>query len=577
MNSNKIKINTIIWALNLEKAKEISNKFTNSTCDNKNIFSKNFNNFSLNTFVRSPLTIPTSSPSGITDVIIIYISSNKSDEIDEAKKYLDYRTGIPIKILTSEEEYIEEAKYLDCIYMNIDQVTLEGRELILKEAYKFEETLLNCFKKFDIKKNGLISVNELINVSGELGYNLQFDDAETIVDSLAEEKSGNISFNEFKKWWVIGKSDFHTFRRLCKAGITINKLINKSSIHFNNYLKNLKKQSKEISQEEVTQDNNFNIHPKQNFENGCGIFIETITGIDAREVIKLCPDYIKNSPLGFSLKIYLSSTESAIEMVKMLNSIVYPLLHNSPEILGTGIEIHFRSSQNFVIAELVLSGILADLLLGKLSEINLSDLNMNASGTFHIFSEIKIQDLLNSPPFELFNKLMHLKFHLNIKTFNLRKALSTLCTTLENGIEEGILPIIIKDYLMIIKTSLIIKNLSLDIIYDVPNSKDLIVSTIINNLRYSDETNEQARERLLNKENVLEKDLYDFRKKYVEGMGKFQEFRSLIPEEFISLIKSVDLCKLEIEFYVNFPFINCVFKNNVNLPTFNLIKDIFLN
>ena len=574
-------INTIVWAETSELSHEVALKFTNATPNQSNVYSSSFEGLTLNTYTRSPNTLPSSSPSGIANIVIVHLTSNELSVVLEAQKYLDSRKGIPIRVLTSEHPLLEEAQTLGCQYVNFNELTGEGRKNILKEAKKFEETLLNCFCKFDINGNGLISVDELMKVSSELGHDLQADDAKMIADSLDESKShsGNISFQGFKKWWVMGKSDFHSFRRLCKAEMSVNKLVKLTSTHFNNYLHNLSQESKTVSQEELSQNLNFNIHSKQSFENGVGVFFEVCSGNDARDVINSKPENVKNSPFSVSLRVAFASNDDALGVASMLNDLVKPMLSSIPQLeqyMSLGLELSFRNNQKFLIVDVTISGLLLDMVQNNMSEFNFSEMNVNASGTFHVFSALKLDDLLKDSVLDIIQKALHMKFHLNTKTFNLRNALSAVIASLTDSVEQGFIPPQMQGYMIFIKLASVLRNFNFDLAFDALELKNTFIDFMVSKDTRDEETTVDTKNRLFGNECKVAKKFDELREQYSEMKNQVSQMKAMIPEELIPFARSVDLSKLEFEIMVNNQYLHSVFKSTLNFPSLNGIRDDIL-
>lgn len=574
-------INTIVWAETSELAHEVALKFTNAHPNQSNVYTSSFEGVVLNTYTRSPCTLPLSSPSGIANIVIVHLTTNESSAVLEAQKYLDSRKGIPIRVLTSLLPLLEEAQTLDCQYVNVNELTGEGRVNILKEAKKFEETLLNCFCKFDINGNGLISVDELMKVSSELGHDLQADDAKMIADSLDESKShsGNISFQGFKKWWVMGKSDFHSFRRLCKAEMSVNKLVKLTSTHFNNYLHNLSQESKSVTQEELSQNINFNIHSKQSFENGVGVFFEVCSGNDARDVIHSQPENVKNSPLAASFRVAFASNDDALGVASMLNELVKPMLSSIPQLeqfMSLGLDFSFRSNQKFLIVDVTISGLLLDMMQNNMSAFNFSEMNVNASGTFHVFSALKLDDLLKDSVLDVIQKALHMKFHLNTKTFNLRNALSAVIASLTDSVEQGLIPPQMQGYMIFIKLASVLRNFNFDLAFDAVELKNTFVDFMVSKDTREGETTVDTKNRLFGNDCKVAKKFDELREQYSEMKDQVSEMKAMIPEELIPFAKSVDLSKLEFEIMVNNQNLHSVFKSTLSFPSLNAIRDDIL-
>lgn len=61
------------------------------------------------------------------------------------------------------------------------------------------------FASFDTDKSGFIDLNELKNVSKELGRELDQAELEECMKDLDLNKDGKISLSEFTTWWLSGR------------------------------------------------------------------------------------------------------------------------------------------------------------------------------------------------------------------------------------------------------------------------------------------------------------------------------------------------------------------------------------
>lgn len=580
-SSNKFQVNSIVWASSIDKAIEIASRFTNGEEKPNKVFTTSDDECSINTYVRSFNYFGSAAPSGITDLIIFYLPSANSPDFNEAKKYLDSRKGIPIKILTSENALLEEASSLDCKFVSLNALLGEERETILKEAKKFEETLLKCFKKFDINGNGLISVDELIKVSAELEHVLSYDDAKMIVDTLdsSKENGGNISFESFKKWWVQRKTDFMDFRRLCKAEMSINNIIKLTSKHFNDYLTNLKGEGNTLSEQKSSQDININIHSCPEFENGLGIFGELFRGAEAKEIIESKPDKMKDTPLGFSFKIHLSSNEAAEKLAAFLSKEI-PLIESFmikiEPLTSLGLSYYFRAAGSDVLCEVYAQGMIAIIIQDVSSQFlpNLADINISSSITFHFFTTLTLQILLRTTGFEFVKNILQFKFHLISKSVNLRTALLALCDLLEKQIESQTLPSSFKNNIMIIRSLIALRKFDFDLSFDHPDLINKIIDSQASQILRSSTGNNLTFEQA--KKQAIEDDSLDFSYKFAYIKEIIYKFKSITTEEYLPVVNSLDLNKVEFEGFFNHPQASFLLKVNLHLADMNaLVKGIY--
>lgn len=575
-------INALVWAWDLSKAQEIAEKFTKGTSSDQMLFINSSADYTLRTFVRSPNCISTQSPGGIADIIILFLSSNDPVELESAKKYVDTRNTIPIKVLCCESPYLDEAALLECKYVHVSEVTGAESETIIKEAKKFEETLLNCFNKFDINGNGLISIDELIKVSAELNHHLEQDDAQMIANSLDETKSnsGNISFEGFKKWWLMGKRDFQAFRRIIKAEMSVNKLIKLTTKKFNSYLENLKSNVEQISQEEELQGMDLNLHSKQSFDNGLGFFLELCTGSEAKEAIASYPSTIKTSPVGFSVRVSFSDAESANGVCEVLNQIASTLLAEIPILkpyLDMGLQYAFRTSGNCLVLDLSMSGMISDIIVAQSQMLgDLQKIDISSNLTFHLFSALTLDFFLNEVSIiKNIEKFMHLKLHLNTKSFGLRKLWSQVSEQIKanNVSSSGIRKIAFG-----IEALLAMRSFKIDLGFDATEFSNMFLemASYEHYTEFNDSLQE-AKEAVLAGKTCEQKDLNKFKSKLLEFKEQAKSMKEMIPEEFTSILKSVNFEKFEIECFGNMPNTYFLLKTTINIPGLNAVRDDIMN
>merc|ERR1712032_221390 len=183
---SKIEINAIIWSSNIDLAQKYAEAFSQGTKNESGFYTNSTPEYNLNTYIRCPSAPNTATPSSITDIVFVHCED--ADDALLAKNYLESRRGIPMRVCLTTK--LGEFAELECKEVNPTELANE-RTNIIKEALSFEKTLINAFKKFDINGNGLISTDELMTCSKELGHELTQDDAKMITDTLDKEKKGN--------------------------------------------------------------------------------------------------------------------------------------------------------------------------------------------------------------------------------------------------------------------------------------------------------------------------------------------------------------------------------------------------
>lgn len=69
------------------------------------------------------------------------------------------------------------------------------------------------FKSFDKDNSGYIDINELKEVSQELGRPLDAAELEECMKDLDQNKDGKISYEEFSTWWLSGRQGLSGWMR----------------------------------------------------------------------------------------------------------------------------------------------------------------------------------------------------------------------------------------------------------------------------------------------------------------------------------------------------------------------------
>lgn len=444
--NNRLEINIVLWAYELSKAADIAQKFLNSPNtikSNQNCFSLIDDKYEINIYLRSPKALTTSAPKGITSILIIYLSEDclrpakikdlfSNQELSEAKEYFDARKKIPFKILTYESNLslLQSSEDLLSNYftefkkINLTNLTNNSeKSLLLSDAELFESTLLKVFKKFDVDNDDLISYADLINAAKELGQDLASDDAKMIVNSLDIHNPGKIGFESFKKWWVLGRSDFLGFRRACKARLFLDDLLRKAQNGLNSYFANLRNEGKEIIEEELSQVFDVSLHAEKPFEDGIGLFCQFCNGAEALEIIETKFDELEKSEFGFALKFKFESAQAAKNEIgkveKFISEILCALIGDKVTLVFLlGLVLRFKVTENYVVVFYADKKPKADSML--------TDFKALFSGTMHLFTELSFEDLLTIPIEKIIEKLFNAKISVNAKIFDLKQMLKKL-------------------------------------------------------------------------------------------------------------------------------------------------------
>lgn len=78
---------------------------------------------------------------------------------------------------------------------------------------QLSEVINKVFKSFDKDGSGFIDINELSDVSKELGRPLDAAELEECMKDLDLNKDNKISLDEFQKWWLSGRQGLSQWMR----------------------------------------------------------------------------------------------------------------------------------------------------------------------------------------------------------------------------------------------------------------------------------------------------------------------------------------------------------------------------
>ena len=117
-------INIVVWGENREVAAKLAGDFT-ETQESNDSWSGNYQGSIIKVFIRHPDGSISGSPLGVTDILIIHLSSSGSPYIEQAKTYINLRKGIPFKFITSEDDLTDLAKQNDCEFINYSVINNE--------------------------------------------------------------------------------------------------------------------------------------------------------------------------------------------------------------------------------------------------------------------------------------------------------------------------------------------------------------------------------------------------------------------------------------------------------------------
>ena len=104
------------------------------------------------------------------------------------------------------------------------------------------------FKSFDKDNSGFVDINELKEVSKDLGRELDQSELEECMKDLDINKDNKISYDEFKKWWLSGRQGLSPWmRRLLALKLKSTKFFGSISGTLKDVIKETESKEVEIS------------------------------------------------------------------------------------------------------------------------------------------------------------------------------------------------------------------------------------------------------------------------------------------------------------------------------------------
>jgi hypothetical protein len=373
----------------------------------------------------------------------VNISGKDCEFVGEAEKYISQRKGIPFKFVVSGEDMSEWAKEHGAEFIDVAEITSDAnREKIVKSVGELEETLKKAFEGLDLNKNGFITADELVQASSALGHQLNSEEAKLVAQTLSTD--GNISFPKFKSWWVMGRGDFSTFRRLIQVEVSVGGLLKKSSELFNNYLTGL--QSQPTGSDSYT--SRINIGPTEDFESGVGMDVDFCAGKDCEEILNSLPDYFRSSPICYGIELKTNDEAAGAALKQTLEGLLEMFGGAVPQIqmaLSMGVQVNFRNVGSSVFIDLSFSGMIADQFESQLGKFNFEQINFSGIGNASIFSGLKVTDLVKSSLEEIVGKLCLFRIEGHAEYTGLKVlsyALTTIFESMSSNIPRQFQPLI---------------------------------------------------------------------------------------------------------------------------------------
>ena len=420
-------LNILVWAESYDRAAKLAEAFSRGTEKENTEWSGSHGNYQVKGYVRVAGGIPYASPDGVTDVLIVDLE-DKDHLKEQAKVYIDRRRGIPLRFISSNDALSDFAQELGCDFLSASSLTAEETiNKVLNSAVELDTSLRNTFNSFDLNGNGVITSDELVKASSKLGHELNTEEAKILVNSLSN--NGGINFKQFKSWYVMGRGDFNTFRRLVQVEFSIGGLIRQSSEAFNTYLQRVKNENQT---DEVSYAGRINVGPLEDFETGLGFDLDFAGGKDYENIVNNLPSYYKSSPLTFSLEIRVNDQSTAatvrdtLEGLKALADAV-PQVSQAQQ---AGVDVNFRSAGTSVYIDISFGGFAADRLTAQMGQFNFSQLNFAGTGNFSVFSGLRISDIISGSLDDLISRLALFKIESHSEFSNTKALLHGVASLL---------------------------------------------------------------------------------------------------------------------------------------------------
>lgn len=615
-------INIIIWAYDIKKAFDIAIRFSEHSILYKNYKTSYFtfrkNEMKINIYLRSPNSISILSPKMSTDILIIflskpYTSQSQEKEFLEAKKYFDKRKKIPFKIITLDNQNLQEEK----TYTNLNtafnneikviplQKILSKTEKfeILQEAKDLEISLQTVFKKFqpnfqNENKNfpsekKFIKKFDLIKAAKELGENLIEDEANFIIENLDKEKKGKISYEEFKQWWILGRSDFINLRRICTTKIS-EIFLGEKKIKLNNYLNHILSEGKEISNTKTQQIFNVNfLCNKKSAKKSTGFYLEFCNGPEALDIIESKFEDFEKSEFAFLLKFKFSSffeaEENLPKIEKFVNNKIFGVLNDIGSMLVFMEPIFkFKVVENFVCVYYTSKLAHADNLLSEFKGL--------IEGSFSAFSDLEIEDVLTLKSFEeICEVFLKLKIHFHLKMFDFKDAIRKIIRNIEekessyiddddDNENEEFFHKKIREFLSLLRLLFLVNKVDLDFFFDSEALKDEIFTYINKKREKNDKENDiiitdddiEIKFDFFNSVSLIEFLLSELKAFYNELINSKENLSNFMENDDFNFLQKIDLNEIVFELQSKSFITPLYMKLNLQIPTLKeILKNLF--
>jgi hypothetical protein len=544
MESKSQIINFVIFAESREAAASIANSLTGSA-ESQAVWVGTSNGRTVKAYVRCPGLLAEASPKGNTDVLIVKAPAD-SDEayITNVKSYINTRTGIPFKYIVSSQDLSQLASSVEASYINESQLASEFGSFISKVT-DLESSLKTTFDSFDLNKNGFITSDELVEASAKLGHKLEKEEAKLIVSSLSN--NGNIDFQMFKSWWVMGRGDCTMFRRIIEAQNVYGGLIKQGSEAFNEFL------TKNISDGKDNYEGRVNVGPKDDFDSGIGFSVDLAAGKHFDEIFNAYPDYIKSSPFSFCLEIKLKNESTGILIKETFEGLKDSLsmIPKFDSLMMMGVTVDVRHVGLSVFIDFTLGGMIGDTTNNNLNAFNCEKLNYSGAGYCSLISGVNFNDIQNDDFLTLISKLLKLRLTSHSEITALKTLVYGLCKIIGESSQSSNK---VKRTIGALKVLTAIRGIEFNFKYDPEELKNSVLDIL------RDQIGDQADKMV----DQYQSQFGGFRDMGLGMLDNYKMMLEMIPPEFMNIIKNIDFDRVGVVAVV--PKFKLQYKSYIHLP-----------
>lgn len=409
MHSNS-RVNIVVVSDTEENSKDLAERICITKINEADIWHEHREGVDINTYVRWPNCIITAAPIGITDILLAYISKPNEDSWNYIKSYIDERKSIPYKYIISSSDLSKEANELGLDFIKLEELKERGKkDELIKAAINEERTLRDVFNRLDLDKDGAINELEILSVSKALNHPLNDEDAKEIIKLLSNQ--GKIFYDKFKQWWVMGRTDFNSFRRLVQLELFFSALaFTKKKI--DNYFKPIINEAKNTFTED-TRMGMINIQPDcDGFDSKTSIGCHFTLGKDFDDISKTLPSYYTNSTVNLGIELYLRNDNDGPKVLEIINALKDDLYKNNELIqwlIDNVIKINIRHVGNSIYLDISPKAGIDDQTQSQLSTWDLFSMAYAGNLDCHISSKLSAFDLHNSGAEIIIKQLSHIK------------------------------------------------------------------------------------------------------------------------------------------------------------------------